>query len=82
MESKTGIVMFERGLGLGYDGVAITLYKDYTDYSKYVATLREYPFVELSGVDTFLINMDDSVRYLPLTLKKYANLLLQKEESS
>ena len=79
-DSKFGIVMAERGLGLGYDGVVISLYKSYSDYSRHMDAIKQYPFVELSSSDSFLISMDDSIHYLPFTLKKYASLLLNTED--
>lgn len=78
-DSKFGIVMAERGLGLGYDGVVISLYKSYSDYSRHMDAIKQYPFVELSSSDSFLISMDDSIHYLPFTLKNYASLLLNTE---
>ena len=32
MESRFGLVMLERGLGMEYDGVIASLYRDYSDY--------------------------------------------------
>ena len=78
-ESRFAIVMLERGWGLGYDGVIVSLYKDYSSYARYRSILKEYPFLESSAMDSFLINLFDTVRYLPFSLKKYANLLLGME---
>jgi len=66
-ERNFGIVMVDRGLGLGYDGVIMTFYEDYSDYEKYRAVLKQYTFLDLSAIATFLINLDDEVRYRPLT---------------
>jgi DNA-binding Lrp family transcriptional regulator len=79
-DDKFGMLMAERGLGLGYDGVFISLYRSYSDYSRHMDAIKQYPFVELSSSDSFLINMDGNIRYLPFTLKKYASLLLNTED--
>ncbi|MCJ7469921.1 hypothetical protein MUO74_05415 [Candidatus Bathyarchaeota archaeon] len=84
MESRFGLVMLERGLGMEYDGVIASLYRDYSDYPEHRSIVREYPFLEVSDTESFLINLDDPVHYLPFILKKYACLLLkmgqEKEE--
>ena len=73
--SRFGIVMLERGLGLGYDGVIIAYYKDYSDYADHKKVLPAYPFLELSNMEGFLISLDDEVHYRPLTLNRLASLL-------
>jgi hypothetical protein len=67
--------MLERGLGLGYDGVIIACYKDYSDYVDHKKVLAFYPFLEISDLEGFLISLDDEVRYRPLTFKCFASLL-------
>jgi DNA-binding Lrp family transcriptional regulator len=76
-ESNLGIIMLERGLGLGYDGVIVAYYRDYSDYANHKKALKEYPFLEISDMEGFLISLDDKVRYRPLTLKNLANLILR-----
>jgi DNA-binding Lrp family transcriptional regulator len=70
-----GIIMVERGIGLGYDGVVVALYEDYGAYLKHRDNLKSFPFLELSDIDSFVINLDDDVHYRPLTLSLLANLL-------
>jgi hypothetical protein len=74
------MLMAERGLGLGYDGVFISLYKSYSDYSRHMDAIKQCPSIELSSSDSFLISMDNSIRCLPFTLKEYASLLLNAED--
>jgi DNA-binding Lrp family transcriptional regulator len=77
-------IMLERGRGLGFDGVVISLHKDYSSYLKVLEWLRQFDFLEMEKVDSFLINLDDEVRYRPLTLSSLAKqvlLLGRKEEN-
>jgi DNA-binding Lrp family transcriptional regulator len=74
-KSSFGIVLLERGLGLGYDGVIIAYYRDYSDYTNHKKILRQYPFLEISDMEGFLISLDDDVHYRPLTLNSLATLL-------
>lgn len=82
MQSRFGIIMLERGLGMGYDGVIMAFYKDYSDYSEHKKALKEYSFLELGDIEGFLINMDDAVRYRPLTFSGLAKQLLATEKKS
>jgi DNA-binding Lrp family transcriptional regulator len=79
-ESQFGIIMLERGIGLGYDGVLLGLYEDYATYAEHRNRLKQYPFLEVSDVESFLISLDDEVRYHPLTLKALAKHFSQTKE--
>jgi DNA-binding Lrp family transcriptional regulator len=79
-ESHFGIIMLERGLGLGYDGVIISFYEDFAKYSEHKGVLMQYPFLEFSDIQTFLISLDDKVHYRPLTLTHLANILRLEEK--
>jgi DNA-binding Lrp family transcriptional regulator len=81
---KTGpfrTIMLERGIGLDYDGVFMTYHKDYSSYVKFEQWLRQFDFLELEEIGSFLISLDDEVRYRPLTFSALAHgLLLMKEK--
>lgn len=47
------VIMLERGIGLGYDGVFVTLHEDYASYLKLKKWLRQFSFLELSNLDAF-----------------------------
>jgi DNA-binding Lrp family transcriptional regulator len=74
------VVMLERGVGLGYDGVFISYHEDYSAHVKFVEWLRQFDFLELTEIRSFLVNLDDTVRYRPLTLYGLANHVLQMKE--
>jgi len=74
------VVMLERGIGLGYDGVFISLHKDYASYLELKKSCRQFSFLELSKFETFLVNLDDKVRYRPLTFSTLAKHALSMEE--
>jgi DNA-binding Lrp family transcriptional regulator len=78
-----GIVMLERGIGLGYDGVVMAYYPDYASYMQQRNLLKEFPFLEPSEADAFLINLNDKIRHRPLTLSQLAKTMpLPKENKS
>jgi DNA-binding Lrp family transcriptional regulator len=74
------IIMFERGLGLESTAVVVSLHEDYSSYVEFIDKLKEYPFLEMSKPGSFLISLDDEVRYRPLTLSALANHVLQMKE--
>jgi DNA-binding Lrp family transcriptional regulator len=67
-ESAFAIVMLERGLGLGYDGVIMAFYRDYSEHLEHRKVLQQYPFLDLNGMESFLISLDDKIHYRLLTL--------------
>jgi DNA-binding Lrp family transcriptional regulator len=79
-KSSFGVIMLERGIGLGYDGVLMGLYEDYAAYTEHRNRLKEYPFLEVADVEGFLISLDDDVRYRPLTMQALAKRLLVAEK--
>jgi DNA-binding Lrp family transcriptional regulator len=79
-ESSFGVIMLERGLGLRHDGVIISYCEDFATYAQHKNAIMQYPFLEVSDVETFLVSLDDKVRYRPLTLTHLANQLRLKEK--
>jgi len=73
-------IMLERGDGLGFDGVIISLHKDYASYLKVFEWVRQFDFLEVNRIDSFLINLEDKVRYRPLTFSTLAKLLRLQAE--
>jgi hypothetical protein len=74
-ESRFANIMFERGMGLGGDGVLVTLYEDYASYAEQKTEMKQHPFIEVTEVDSFITSLDDKVRYLPLTMSAVAEQL-------
>lgn len=75
------VVMLERGLGLNSDGVFITYHGDYTSHVKFIEWLRQFDFLAIEEVRSFLVSLDDDVHYRPLTFSALANHVLKMKES-
>jgi DNA-binding Lrp family transcriptional regulator len=73
-------IMLERGDGLGFDAVIISLHEDYASYLKVLEWLRQFGFLEVNKIDSFLINLEDKVRYRPLTFSTLAKLIRLQTE--
>jgi len=75
------IIMMERGRGLEYDGVVLSLLEDYTSHVKLMSRLRQFTFLDISTIDSFIVSLSDEVHYRPLTFAPLAkHLLAQKEK--
>jgi DNA-binding Lrp family transcriptional regulator len=75
-EGPFEIVMGERGIGMGFDGVFISYHKTYSSYTKTMAWLRQFNFLELDKTESFLINLHDETRYRPLSFATLGKHLL------
>jgi DNA-binding Lrp family transcriptional regulator len=77
-ETPFDLLMLERGAGLGYDAVAISVHENYSSYMEFRSVLRQYSFLE-GNVERFLISMKDKTHYLPLTLKVLSKHLASRK---
>ena len=71
-ETPLDLIIVERGKGMKFDGVIISLHKTYESFNKLRDRFRQYPFMQ-PDIDSFLISLHDENRYLPLTLKILAD---------
>jgi len=79
-DKQIELITLERGDGLGFDGVVISLHEDYASYLKVLEWLRQFDFLEMKKINSFLINLEDSVRYRPLTFSTLAKLIRSQAE--
>ena len=70
------VVMFERGLGLGYDGVIVSFHEDYSSYTNFRKRIRDHCLLAVSKIEDFLISLDAEAHYRPLTFAPLAQNLL------
>jgi len=75
-EQSFGIVMYEKGMGLGYDMLAVSFHEDYSSFIKMKQKAYDFSFLELTGSDSFLIDLNDKVHYRPFSLMAVALDLL------
>jgi len=73
-------VMLERGIGLGFDAVILSLHRDYSSYLEVLKWLRQFAFLELDKIGSFLINLDDEVHYQPFTFSRLAEDFAKQTE--
>ncbi len=73
-------LLMERGLGLGFEGMIITLHRNYSDYMKQIEYTKTRPFVQPDHVESFLVNLKSEQHYRSLTLSLVADDLLKRSE--
>ncbi len=74
------ILMLERGIGMGYDGVIISCHKDYDSHNNFLRLLRETGLLDLDKIEVFRVNLQDNVRFLPLSYSLLAQSLASTSE--
>lgn len=72
------VVMFERCLGNGFDGVIISFHRDYASYTKLIERAKSYPFIE--STENLLVDLNDKLHYRSLTLSTLAKHFLKSKE--
>lgn len=81
---KTGpyeIVMGERGMGLGFDGVFVSYHESFSDYAKLKRWFEQFTFLEIDRIESFIMDLEDSVHYRPLDFSSLAlNLIMKREK--
>ena len=82
IKSNLNFIMLERGMGMGYNGVFLSLHEDYTSYTEHKNWLMQFDFLEISDTQSFLINLEDEIHYRSLTFSTLAKhiLTLQTEK--
>ena len=70
------IVLFERGMGSGYNGIIVSFHKNYSDYVRIIERIKEYPFVDASATLSFLIDLNEKIHYRYFTFSTLAKYLL------
>lgn len=71
------VVMFERGMGMKFNGVIIAFHRNYASYTKLRDIIKEHGFFDQLRTDSFLIDLQDEVHYRYLTFSTLAKNLLE-----
>jgi DNA-binding Lrp family transcriptional regulator len=75
-----GVIMCERGIGLGFHGVVISYHTDYSSYREVLQWLKNYDFLDLASIESFLIDLEDKVHYRSLTFQTLAQHIMKLRE--
>jgi DNA-binding Lrp family transcriptional regulator len=75
LDYHVDIIMFEKGMGLGYTGALISFHENYSSYLEFLNKLRQLGVLE--SAESFLINLSDNVHYRSLTFSTLANHIMK-----
>jgi DNA-binding Lrp family transcriptional regulator len=75
-EARFGIIMIDRGVSKDAEGIIVSFHKDLESYINLRNQLREFDFLGISHVDSFLISTRSNQHYGSLTFSSLANHLL------
>lgn len=80
-EKSLEIILVEKGIGLGHDGVFVSLHEDYTSYTKFQSEVSHDAHLEASNIESFLISLgEEETHFRPLTFSAIAKHLLTLKE--
>jgi hypothetical protein len=62
--------MLERGIGIDSDGLIISYHENYGSLTKFLRArlLKQTGFLDMDEIKTFIVSLQDAVRFVPLTL--------------
>jgi len=73
-------LLIEGGLGMGFDGVNVTLHRNYSDYAKQANYAKTRSFLQADHTDSFLVDLRNPVHFRSLTLSLVADDLVKRNE--
>jgi hypothetical protein len=74
------VVLDERGMGLGYDGIIVSFHRSYSEYTQFKSWIMQMPFINATKLDSFLIDLNDDVHHRYLTFSYLAKHLLKTNQ--
>ncbi len=75
-----GVVLIQRGIGLGYDSVIVSFHQDYASYDAFRKHIKQSMGANITEVNTFLINLENDT--LPPTFSFLARQILKSDNKT
>jgi DNA-binding Lrp family transcriptional regulator len=75
-----GVVLIQRGIGLGYDSVIVSFHQDYASYDAFRSYVKNNMGANITEVNTFLINLENDT--LPPTFSFLARQILKSDNKT
>ncbi|MCW4007935.1 MAG: Lrp/AsnC family transcriptional regulator [Candidatus Bathyarchaeota archaeon] len=72
-----GVILIQRGMGLGYDAAIVSLHQNYSSYDAFRNYVKTAMGASITEMNTFLINLEEERSTLPLTFTFLAIQLLK-----
>jgi DNA-binding Lrp family transcriptional regulator len=78
----SALILGNRGMGCNADYVAIAFHKDYSEYSKFMTDIKEFPSVNIDETKSFIVDLDEKDQAQPLSFHHLAGYLAKTKEDS
>jgi hypothetical protein len=65
------------GMGIDANRVFLAVHRDYGEYSQLIRGIKQHPFVEVLGVKSFLIDLENQNHLRPFTFSRLVKYLLK-----
>lgn len=76
-----GVVLIQRGIGLGYDSVIVSFHQNYASYDGFRNHVKRSMGASITEMNTFLINLEER-NTLPLTFAFLASQMLESNNKT
>ena len=80
-ERHPSLIFGAAGTGLGYDRIAMSIHRDYSDYSTFLKELRNEWAETMNIKESFIISVKSKDVIQPLSLKHFADHLKNEKRS-
>ena len=76
IRGSLNFIMLEKGMGMSYDGVFLSFHENYSSFTLLKQWLAQFDFIEVSEIQSFIVNLEDQLHYRSLTFSTLAKHIL------
>jgi DNA-binding Lrp family transcriptional regulator len=77
-----GVVLIQRGMGLGYDATIVSLHQNYSSYDAFRSYIKNNMSASITEMNTFLVNLEEEKSTLPFTFSFLAIQMLKSSNKT
>jgi DNA-binding Lrp family transcriptional regulator len=81
-EHPSALILGNTGMGCNADYVTIAFHRDYSEYSKFMTDIKEFPGVNIDETKSFIVDLDEKDQAQPLSFHHLAGYLAKTKENS
>lgn len=77
-----GVVLIQRGMGLGYNAAIVSLHQNYASYDAFRSYVKHAMGASITEMNTFLVNLEEEKSNLPFTFSFLAIQILKSSNKT
>jgi len=78
LSENPNMIFVSSGRGVGFDGVAVSIHRNYSDYSEFIKTLRLEWGAHVGSIDSFVVSLKSDNVLRQFTFKHLANQISEE----